>query len=58
MTILAFPILFAAGVLTAGCNRSARSGRDFVVRDSAGVTIVERGHDLLPRGYDSPAWDD
>ena len=41
MRILAFPILFAAGALTAGCDRSARSEPDFVVRDSAGVTIVE-----------------
>ena len=41
MRILAFPIVFAAGVLTTGCDRSARSGLDFVERDSAGVTIVE-----------------
>ena len=41
MRILAFPTLFAAGVLTASCDRSAHSERDFVVRDSAGVTIVE-----------------
>ncbi len=41
MRTLAFPILFAAGVLTASCDRSTRPERDFVVRDSAGVTVVE-----------------
>ena len=34
-------ILCTVSVLTAGCDRSAHSGRDFVERDSAGVTIVE-----------------
>ena len=41
MRTLAFPILFAAVALTASCDRSAHTERDFVVRDSAGVTIVE-----------------
>lgn len=44
MRILAFPTLFAAVVLTASCDRSARPEPDFVVRDSAGVTIVENRH--------------
>ena len=33
--ILALLALFAAVVLTASCDRSAHSGPDFVVRDSA-----------------------